>query len=1133
VDLGTYTFSWESEGTQLFFRSFCFQPGTGFLLGRRIHASNDGSYRSNDLVETYGLDPAGNVTSEQSFGGDPQPLAADPATGYGFTCGQTTGTTPVFQTVHSYSAGVRATSSVTIAGPPASTLMVLDQVIDPSTGLPSSSRDAATVQTTYSYDTLGRPTLVAPAQTGRTQFAYRNATSSSSLARVTVTKLSAANVTLAEQRTTFDALGRPTLEEERMPNGNFAGRRTNYNEVGWKTFTSEQGTLTVGTTYSMFDAFGRPGKISPPDSNAAGDHDVTLTYDGVRQVVRSVQVATSSTAETTASTTELYDRFGRLAEVSEPNGSKTCYEYDAGNRLRRVCQGASGPLGTSCSVRSCAQERLFGYDNRGFLSWENHPEKDANSFGMGHDVDYPSYDAGGNVIRKVDGAIGINLPRDLTFKYDAAERLTMIRETGTPFTSCTNDGGHHCLKTFSYATSNGTALGGGTDFSKGKLAAASRFNFIGAPFNATDEVKTVYEYGGFDGRISRRETSHVFGGVAKEGFRQSFTWDVNGQLLNETYPDCITSTLCGASAPRTVGYGVTNDRLTSVTNFASSITYHANGMAATVVHTNGTTDVYDRDPNWMIRPAAISTQKTTDGSVLWTTGAYLYDGSGNVRKIGTGSFVYDSLSRLTSGTVLPDRLGIGAPQSQSQTFDSYGNITGVTTNSVLRNTPTSTTTNRLSAAGTNYDAAGNLTGWSGNSYEYDAFDQMTRMVSGAEDWRYLYDANDERFWSYRIGGGGSIWTLRGLNAQVLREYRSHTSWANYVDSIFRGNALLATAPSTALGGGVNHLHTDHLGTPRLITTSVGAIAGFHAYYPFGEEVATTFSTTYADRQRFTGHERDLANASGQGDDLDYMHARHFSPLTGRFLSPDPINGSPRGSQSWNRYAYVTGSPLNYIDPQGLFALGFVDFYPMIIGNAPLEGYGVGYSLTVSTRGTGTLFTNTGTNLFLNGLSFRSLSSGGSSDSRQALERVPLPSGGRKRKCDTMDRILKSISPITLSLNFTKAPWALNISIKGSSDGSIKGYIGGGVGFGNNGFATGARLGSFSHTSGSGAHGLTARITGASPPLLGLIGIGGTLAASPGGADLSGGLGLSGGASGSATVGYSGTIMEPSEAAQCE
>ena len=55
--------------------------------------------------------------------------------------------------------------------------------------------------------------------------------------------------------------------------------------------------------------------------------------------------------------------------------------------------------------------------------------------------------------------------------------------------------------------------------------------------------------------------------------------------------------------------------------------------------------------------------------------------------------------------------------------------------------------------------------------------------------------------------------------------------------------------------------------------------------------------------KFTGHERDLASPAGAEDDLDYMHARHCSPVTGRFLSVDAVDGDPGFPQSWNRYAY--------------------------------------------------------------------------------------------------------------------------------------------------------------------------------------------------------------------------------------
>ncbi len=74
--------------------------------------------------------------------------------------------------------------------------------------------------------------------------------------------------------------------------------------------------------------------------------------------------------------------------------------------------------------------------------------------------------------------------------------------------------------------------------------------------------------------------------------------------------------------------------------------------------------------------------------------------------------------------------------------------------------------------------------------------------------------------------------------------------------------------------------------------------------------------------KFTGHERDLNGAAGAGDDLDYMHARFCSPVTGRFLSVDSAPGDERLPQSWNRYAYTLGNPLRFIDPDGLSAKAY-------------------------------------------------------------------------------------------------------------------------------------------------------------------------------------------------------------------
>jgi hypothetical protein len=73
---------------------------------------------------------------------------------------------------------------------------------------------------------------------------------------------------------------------------------------------------------------------------------------------------------------------------------------------------------------------------------------------------------------------------------------------------------------------------------------------------------------------------------------------------------------------------------------ASSITYHPNLMVNQVVHSNSLTDTYANDPNLMRRPSSISVT-TPSAVVRWATGTYGYDGVGNVKSIGTHTFVYD------------------------------------------------------------------------------------------------------------------------------------------------------------------------------------------------------------------------------------------------------------------------------------------------------------------------------------------------------------------------------------------------------------------------------------------------------------------------------------------------------------
>ncbi len=54
--------------------------------------------------------------------------------------------------------------------------------------------------------------------------------------------------------------------------------------------------------------------------------------------------------------------------------------------------------------------------------------------------------------------------------------------------------------------------------------------------------------------------------------------------------------------------------------------------------------------------------------------------------------------------------------------------------------------------------------------------------------------------------------------------------------------------------------------------------------------------------------------------LNYMRARYYSPDIRRFVNQDSLLGNIADGQSLNRFAYVTGNPVSFVDPFGLLEL---------------------------------------------------------------------------------------------------------------------------------------------------------------------------------------------------------------------
>ncbi len=894
--------AWEGASdppTSALVEQFCFDRSTGFLKRHRVLAGSASA--TNDLLQVF-TGTGGFVTREQDYGGDTQAIATTAD-----LCALTLPTPEAYRIDHTYAYAALQTSAYVRANGSEMPFKSVERTIDAATGLATASTEPDGRSTSLSYDALGRPTFIKPQDglSAWTQYTYNPATyNSQTLAgtQASVGVLRRANgatsgPSLAASGITFDDLGRVYRESFTQPDGTSSVRETLYNANGWKQSVSELNTTGQAagkTQYLSYDAFGRPTAITPPDGSA---HGIVLTYTGDRLVSRRVKVGTSRTlagviVETDATTTETYDRQGRLIAVTEPlvGGLTTSYGYDFGGRLASVVSGA--------------QSRSFVYDGRGLLLSETHPEKGASGYGT---VSYSQYDARGRVGKKVDGDV------QLLFAYDRAERLLSVTDAAP--------NPDRLLKELTYDAASGST------YPKSKLTSAVRHNWVrpvqAAPGTAPVDT-TVTEsltYSAPNGAISERLTTVSTGA----SFRQSFTYTALGDPASLTYPRCEHASCAPtAGAARIVDLTYTQGRLTAVTQSLPSpltlaaLTYHPNGMVATVTHGNGVTDTTDNDPNQMRRPLNIRTSATT--AVL---GPYKFDGAGNLTDIGGEQMLYDGASRLVD-------FKFSSGQRQQFTYDRWGSLTQIKTtvggSTTTQDFAMSGTTNRLSSAG--YDKAGNLTGWGSYSYGFDAFNQMVNLDGGGNDETYYYTPSDERLvaihYNPALGypaGKTATYRLRDLAGQVLTEYTlagsdvvGHWAWSR--DTVYRGGLLLAAiSPATTW-----HYTLDHLGTPRLLTNPSGTYVSDHHYYPYGQELNPQTS----DPMKFTGHERDF-NQAGTTDDLDYMHARSCSPVTGRFLSVDPAmeSADPYMPQTWNRYNYVAGNPLKYVDPTGevLFFFG--------------------------------------------------------------------------------------------------------------------------------------------------------------------------------------------------------------------
>ncbi|MCR6477222.1 hypothetical protein NU688_13765, partial [Variovorax sp. ZS18.2.2] len=340
-------------------------------------------------------------------------------------------------------------------------------------------------------------------------------------------------------------------------------------------------------------------------------------------------------------------------------------------------------------------------------------------------------------------------------------------------------------------------------------------------------------------------------------------------------------------------------------------------------------------------------------------------GSGNV----TWTVGYNAVGRITGFNATGNTAGFG--------YDANGNRSSSTrmlgSLSTSRTYTVGATSNRLSgftqsingASNTSvtygYNANGDLLGDGLRSYTYDAEGRLAASTTGATDTspttRYAHNALGQRvfkteplyppsqgdeadpgFMQSLIAFFTKLWSPSTTQAEQLGYAYVYDEQGTLIAEVGSGGTqsagqaqyiYLPTAngpmPIAAVIDGATYaVHSDHLNTPRKLTNSDGQAVWQWSYSAFGEDKPTLAKNRFANLEvtpnpGTTGVSEVKFNLRYPGQYADeesglfYNGFRTYIPTIGRYTQSDPI-GLDGG---WNRFGYVDGNPLSYVDPDGL------------------------------------------------------------------------------------------------------------------------------------------------------------------------------------------------------------------------
>jgi RHS repeat-associated protein len=354
------------------------------------------------------------------------------------------------------------------------------------------------------------------------------------------------------------------------------------------------------------------------------------------------------------------------------------------------------------------------------------------------------------------------------------------------------------------------------------------------------------------------------------------TYDGLDRLTNETTPQGSVTYVYDNASRRTsmtvtgqpaVTYIYDNaNRLTTITQGTDTVTiaYDDADRRTSVTYPNGNSVIYGYNVASDLTSITYKQGATTLGDLTYT-----YDAAGNRIKTG-GTFARSNIPpalTTTNYNANNQQLTFG---TTTETYDLNGNL-ATTTDTGVTTTYTWNARNQLTAI-----SGPSLTA----SFTYDSFGRRTGKTVNGTTTNFLYD---------------------GLNP--VQEKNGATVTANLLTGL--GIDEFFTRTNSV---GVRSLLPDAPGSTVALGDGTGTLQTQYTYEPFGFVSQTGSASTNS--YKYTGREDD-------GSGLFYYRARYYQPRFQRFISEDPLRFS---GEDANLYEYVSGNPMMYRDPYGLFEL---------------------------------------------------------------------------------------------------------------------------------------------------------------------------------------------------------------------